>query len=405
MSVVTARKSPQTRSKNVKPKVLAVSALLMTCLSGDLKGTPLLSWFPVDFTLFSGGLLLLLVIHHWIGRKFTLPPNFGYVVVVWLAFIPGVLVAVGSGNSLMKSMLLFTLTLLCAASPLIIFSDDVTLGRWFIGLAVVATVVAPMLYLFPSVETGGNVGRLNLEGGTSITIARVVAAGALVAVLVGLGSSLGRRLALWLLAAGLAIATVLIGSRGPFLALIAAVVVVVVASPTFRQNRVGKILGSAGLLSLLIVYVLSQSSVSAARLAGTLTGSGTDTARPFLYRTALDSIRTSPLGIGWGGYPHLPDIQLASGSEVIYPHNLLLEVAAEGGWLAIATLLAVLFILFRKTLAKAADLPAAIALGLATFWLVNAMFSSDVNGNRMWWASFGLLCVIAGRTDRGTVDG
>ena len=177
------------------------------------------------------------------------------------------------------------------------------------------------------------------------------------------------------------------------------------ASPTFRQNRVGKILASAGLVSLLIIYVLTQSSISAARIAGTLTGSGTDTARLFLFRTAFDAIQTSPLGIGWAGFPHLADIQLASGSDFIYPHNLFLEIAVEGGWLAIGTVAVVLLILFRRTLATAADLPSALALGLATFWLINALFSSDINGNRMWWASFGLLCVIAGRPPRGTADG
>lgn len=397
MSVAATGRNRVAQPKAIKPKVIAVTALLMTCLSGDLKATPFLAWFPVDFTLFSAVLLLLVVVHHAIGQRFALPPNSGFVVAVWMSFVPGFLVAVAADNGLVKSAFLFTITLLCAFSPLIIFTDDVTVSRWFVGLLAVSTLVAPLLFLFPSVETGGNVGRLNIEGGTSITISRVVAAGALIAVLLGLGATIGRRIAFWTLASCLAITTVLIGSRGPFLALIAAVLVVVLSSPTFRPNRIGKIVGSAGLISLLIAYVLSQNSVSSARLAETLTGSGPDTARLFLYRSALEAFKASPLGIGWAGFPHLPEIQLASGSDSIYPHNLLLEVAAEGGWVAVGTLAVVLFLVFRRTLANSSDLPAALALGLATYWLVNAMFSSDINGNRMWWASFGLLCVIAGR--------
>ena len=37
----------------------------------------------------------------------------------------------------------------------------------------------------------------------------------------------------------------------------------------------------------------------------------------------------------------------------------------------------------------------ALSFALAVYWSMCAMFSSDVNGNRMWWASVAVVFVSA----------
>lgn len=86
----------------------------------------------------------------------------------------------------------------------------------------------------------------------------------------------------------------------------------------------------------------------------------------------------SPLGVGWAG---LEPILRPIGR---YPHNLFLEVGAEGGVLAALALLALLAAAVSRSFkaARAGDDSVVPVVALLVFWLVNAMVSGDANDNR-----------------------
>jgi O-antigen ligase len=65
-----------------------------------------------------------------------------------------------------------------------------------------------------------------------------------------------------------------------------------------------------------------------------------------------------------------------------YPHNLLLEVTLEAGWLAGACTLAILAAALGAAWAVSNLLEGRILLAGLGFWIINALVSGDVNDNR-----------------------
>jgi O-antigen ligase len=78
---------------------------------------------------------------------------------------------------------------------------------------------------------------------------------------------------------------------------------------------------------------------------------------------------------------------------VAYAHNAFAEAFAEGGVLALLAF-AVVVVLAVGRLWRLADHPQeAIVWGTAVYWVLNAMVSSDLVGNRFMWIS--LACGLA----------
>jgi hypothetical protein len=89
-----------------------------------------------------------------------------------------------------------------------------------------------------------------------------------------------------------------------------------------------------------------------------------------------------------------------------YPHNVLLEVGAEGGVLALFGLTTVIALAVRKQ-AHAASAPVEMAmLALVFFFLLNAMVSGDINDNRGLWVALGaaLISPLPGVQSGKSVD-
>lgn len=372
---------------------MAIGALLWTVYSGDLKGTPLLSWLPIDATLLGAAVLGLIVVKRLVGSHLRFPPGSAPTICLWLCFLPGVVVARADGVDSYKSLLLYTVTLMCAVAPSFIVHSTDQMMKWIRAQVWIAVAVAPALYLFPATETAGNVGRINLEGGTSIAIARILANGALICAFYALTARLTKRPLWWVASGALALAMALIGSRGPFVALIAAAVVLIAFAKIFARRRVIVVASAAVALVPFLWYVFSNGGTATSRLAAVLTGDSSDQSRALLYSTAANAISQHPEGLGWGGFSHLSEIASNFSGESIYPHDIVLEIGAEGGWIALAGFLLVTGIAGVRAWRESGTAIVALTMTLATFWGVSALFSSDINGNRMWWSSLSVMLV------------
>jgi len=108
-----------------------------------------------------------------------------------------------------------------------------------------------------------------------------------------------------------------------------------------------------------------------------------------LSRIALETALDRPLGLGWGDFGSVvpPGILTVNPGyeDVIYPHNLPLEVVVEGGLVALLGLLLLAVAVTRAAVARATEPTVATSIALLVFAVVNAMFSSDLNGNAMVW--------------------
>ncbi len=190
------------------------------------------------------------------------------------------------------------------------------------------------------------------------------------------------------------------GSRGPLLALIVSIGVLLALLPWSRQNRQRSliVIVAAVLTIALVPAVVPSSSLSRA----TAIFSGSDVGRSSNGRTASwdeawQMFRENPLsGSGTGSFATHDGI-------LQYPHNILLEEAAEVGILGAALVLALLGfgIWTGTTILRSATgyerAEAALVCALLVGAIVNAMLSDAIEGADRIWLAIGLIGGIRAR--------
>jgi O-antigen ligase len=183
------------------------------------------------------------------------------------------------------------------------------------------------------------------------------------------------------------------GARGPLLALLATLGLV---GLLFYVKRIGSLVRFATCGAVLALFLAVGASVapdwSAGRIEAFLHADWTtsESSRAEAFVRSLDLVRTSPLGIGWGVFAqrvYIPGDE--PGTYMEFPHNLMLEVFLEGGWLAgvffLGLLLAALYQAYR--LANGCRRVEARALfALLVFNTANAMVSGEINNERLLFA-------------------
>jgi O-antigen ligase len=291
---------------------------------------------------------------------------------------------------------LATLVALSAAGGLLLVRTDHTRRLWLHGTAWAGAVVAVMAVAFPD-PLSASLGRLAVEGSNTIATGRAL--GATSVALLGMALFKTGRVQWWFVAGGVASLGVLVGtaSRGPAVA--AVVSLVVVAFVTLGRRLLSrrvlvKVALPVAAVAAAAVWLAVQLGVVSAHLL-TL-GDKSSNARVVLYEKALHEIVGHPLGIGWGGFDGKLFVGKLIPAEpwVLYPHNILLEVTGEAGWLAGIALVVVLVIGLRRTLRP--GLPPTVVLtgGLLVFFTLNALVSGDVNDNRGLWVALGAALAV-----------
>lgn len=208
------------------------------------------------------------------------------------------------------------------------------------------------------------------------------------------------RVAAMVLAPVLAISLVAAGSRGPMVAFVFGLLALLAFTAAGRQSR-RRLLAVAGILLLAVVAVpLAVPSSTLARTLSTIVGSAaglSSNGRSQLWALALTAFSHHFwLGIGTGG-----GATLVPG--LLYPHNLLLEVATELGALGLAALVltlggfvAALARCWRLT-AGPDRLVAALLISMFLTAVINSQFSDPIQGNGSVWLWGGMAVGMSAR--------
>jgi len=383
---------------------LAGLAAAILQFAGALKSSPVLAGLPFDMTVLSllalpPLLALLLLTRRWWVHP-LLAPSLAGAALLWLW-------AVLAGTwSLSHDILAAKLPEIVLLGPLMLLAGltvgaDAAARRWLVGLVLVA---GPLVGA--SVAWGLATGSVVLGGavGANPDLVRVQyqLAGLVIACAAGLGGLRAVEARGWAWRLGwlgyigaMAVAVLLPGGRTALLSLGLCVALV----PVLRLWSAARPRVALGWLALMAaggVLALGVMLLNPARMEGLRTlerftqGDVESSARPALWRAAIEWGGAAPLGVGTGGFT------LAAGygeRRGLYPHNHLLEAWAEGGLPGLAFWLlcfggAALVPLLRLRRMAPGRLARVAALVLPV--AMAAMVSTDL-GNRMVWFALGLV--------------
>jgi O-antigen ligase len=193
----------------------------------------------------------------------------------------------------------------------------------------------------------------------------------------------------------LLIALIAAGSRGPIIAFAAGMVALIALTGTGGRARRRLLIAGAGMLVAAIIVPLVLPGATVGRSLSALIGGSSglsSNGRSQLWAQAFNAFGGHPLfGIGTGGFGAINPAEP-------YPHNILLEAAAElgvvGALLLVAIVLSTSVSLGRTWVAAGGRdrLDAAVIITLFIAALVNALFSGALSDNKeLWlWAGLGL---------------
>jgi putative inorganic carbon (HCO3(-)) transporter len=238
-----------------------------------------------------------------------------------------------------------------------------------------------------------------------IFLGRKSADGLIIAIylLVGSVAALPYRILALACLPALAIALVAAGSRGPVLGLllgVAALLALLVRSRASRRRiplLVISVVLAVVAIGIVVPHEATQRSLSILSDAGSGVSSN---GRSQLWSLAFEQFAGHPLeGVGTGGFAVVAPVER-------YPHNILLEGAAELGVAGLLLLLGVMVSAFSRLLGAWRRAPddlrpvIAVVLALLVASIANSLLSGDITVNDSVWLFAGLGVGLAGVTVR-----
>jgi O-antigen ligase len=373
-------------------------------LAGCFKGDRRLAWMPVDLTLLLAAISALLAARSLLRSGCRLPAGEGWVCALFLLFAAPAIWSGGTPYAIDKVARLFTLTLFAMALPLMLFKTPDDLRRFFNALALLGLCLA--LDGLVTLLTQSGLHRLEPGSATTISLGRVAGIAAIWLTLLGADTHEGGvrwrtpgvagRLRLSVSLVVLAALTVVLfatGARGPLLALLTTLVL---AGLLFYAERAGDLVRFAACGTVILVFLAVGAQVapdwSAGRIGAFLHADWTssETSRADAFVLSLDQIAHSPMGIGWGAFAqhvYVPGDE--PGTYMEFPHNLVLEVFLEGGWLAGIFFLGLLLAALHQAYRLSNDcrrVEARALFALLVFNTANALVSGEINNERLLFA-------------------
>jgi O-antigen ligase len=200
------------------------------------------------------------------------------------------------------------------------------------------------------------------------------------------------------------------GSRGPVFVLCAMALFVTirtfVRAPAAGERRLAVLGGAVAVTAIVAAAVpgllpdlsLDRFALFFDFVGGSVSGAATtgdtsSSARMDLFGLAFTMFQDRPLvGAGTAGFEALSPIYVGPVAADAYPHNAVLQLAAEHGMVGVAVFCAVVVVALRRRLPPGPI--TASLLALTVFFLLNAMLSGNIVEDRMTWALLLLLLVI-----------
>jgi O-antigen ligase len=372
------------------------------------KSEPFLANLPVDITAVLGPLLLaVMAVRVFQGRHQRPPAGLVLpVLAIGIALAVGLIWTPTPGYGSDKVVKYFTVTLIAIAAPFALFETRQDIVRFLASVAGIAVVVAMITPFYTPHVLTGITSETSIKGrfafGGQIFPARLLTTGVIILLFAPSFTTWRYR---WVYpAVALAVLGVSfgLGSRGPTVAFAISLLLITALSASRNPKYLVAVLLVA-LLGIALFPFISLPETARKRLSQTATQPVlvlSDDVRSELYAEAVKITDAYPLrGIGTGGYSVYSAV-LAK-QQILYPHNIFLELSSELGLIVPLFLVATLVGAFALALRRATVTASLqdrqlvlVLLGLLMLNLLAAQFSGDINDNRSMWLFLSMLWMV-----------
>ena len=346
--ISTAVKNKSETSADVFSFSAAGITMGIMLFSGQIKTDFINSALGVDLTVFSLAICILFAIFRLLRNQRVNAPRVAIILVaLYLTCIPAIFWTTWSGYALEKVTRMYGITFIVTLLPVFLFKNIRDLDKFLnsIMLVAAAVVVLAILNLQSSTDP---LFRLTTESSSTNGLALASAAGLVISFsrifecklrIAWLPASFAC-LCLW----GLISA----GSRSELLGGLLGITFIILSR---RDPRSWGIIAPALLLLIIGLFQYTMKTGpegSTSRISQMFSSSlapGTlieDSDRPKIWKSALSKLIISPLGIGWGGFEEVYMSSMSIDVIRIFPHNIVIEAALEGGWLCGGALVVVM---------------------------------------------------------------
>ena len=373
------------------------------------KSEPSVAALPIDPTLALGALLAGVVVHRLAQGRFR-RPSASFVVptlIIGIALVIGLAWTPDPSYGLQKVVKFWSVTLLAMAAPFVIFETRRDLVVFLASVAGLAAFVAALAPFVKPQALQGITTELDTQGrysfGGQIFPARLITTGVLILLFVPTFATWRLR---WLcipVAIGMFVISLGFGSRGPTVSFVVALALMIALSAV-RNPRYLAVVAAIGCLGIAVFPFISLPETARQRLTSTASNPAQvlhDDLRFDFYRQAIDLTGRYPLtGIGTGGFAVYSSV-LAK-QEILYPHNIFLELSSELGLIVplflVYTLVAALALLLKRASlcpdTRTRQL-VCVLIGLLMLNLFGTQFSGDINDNRILWLFLAIGWLVA----------
>lgn len=362
-------------------------------LAGIFKPNPETSDLPVDLTVLTAVLCFIFVAWRYLQLKDRLIKPLILIAILFLLFVPTLLWTDWNSYAVDKAARFFTLTLLAAVAPIYIVRTSEDLRRFLSGFVFLCSVVTAAAFVV-MLSQGEELDRLVALDATTIVTARAI--GIVILTLGLLWFEVRHKR--WLIGSALVVLPTLLvstGAKGPLLATPVALIVSLIAFGHKIRSQITRVL----LMAFLGVTVFWLSIplipwTSLLRVGTFVVGSfgSSEIDRTSFYADALSGIRDNPQGLGLGGFASKFGV---SGGEIReFPHNTILEAFLEGGWLAGAYFVFLLWLALKASLTLGREGTTVRLYRLLfcfnVFLLLNDLVSGELNDSKASLAFMGM---------------
>ena len=370
--------------------------------AGLYKADPRLAWFPVDLT------LLLFIVSVGLGgwivvrRDMQLSKKSLFVCLGVVLFIGWMFISLAWSPSRIygpdKARNFSTLVLWAAIAPALIIAPDLRRFRRFVYAMIGFATVLSLDGIFGNLESGANY----IASENYLGVGRAIGFAAMM-VLVLLSTSRGvlARLQFALLLLLYCYVLLTAGGRGPLLAVVAGVLMLVAGSFHLKWGTV-RIRLAASIAALAVVgFIMGIWAGPESRafhrftVLATQEWGGTSAGQRLHYWKAAGGIiaKAPFIGQGVGGWP----IAMGYSDNRRYPHNIVIETTIESGLIGLALLGAAILFGLRALCSRNVfdETPRLIVFLVFVNTLFNAMVSGDLSDNRLLFATIGLMAIAS----------